>query len=293
MSSKKSNSSVKKAEIDTEKAAAIKSTAKGITVESALKSVTDLQLNINKSLSEVTSQLTQKVTELDTVNKAIELQNEELTRLFGVGAALKDIDELEVQHQARKQELDQELESYQRNIDGQKADADFQFEQQQKLAQQQFEDANRQRQIENDNKQRALELGWKEREEGLKKQEVEVSELRKQVAEFPQKLSNEVSKAVAIAENSVKRDLGHKLDLVQKDAEAAARIAANTIQANELTIKALNEQVAKLQARIEASESKVSEIATKALESASGQQSLAAVTSFAAVNKENGKVGKQ
>ena len=48
-----------------------------------------------------------------------------------------------------------------------------------------------------------------------------------------------------------------------------------------------------LQARIEASESKVSEIATKALESASGQQSLAAVTSFAAVNKENGKVGKQ
>jgi uncharacterized coiled-coil protein SlyX len=122
-----------------------------------------------------------------------------------------------------------------------------------------------------------MEKGFKEREENLKKQENEITELRAQVTAFPAKIDSEVKKAEAIVGSSVKRDYEHKLSLLQKDADTAKLVADNTIKGLNDRLANQDMVIGQLQGRINDADKRVTDIATKALEAAASTKSLADV----------------
>lgn len=283
---------------------AVKTRVAGITVETALKSVSAAQAAIGRTLADVGEQVQKELQTLEDVRKSKELLTQELEDLHGKDALLKNTEELQVAFETKKLELDESFKIFQRDL------ADKQDAASRQLASKEEEnqfnatkaklaaDALLESEIhaarvsERDRKE-ALEKTWALREESIKKNETEFADLKTQVNAFPALLKAETEKAASIAGNSVKGQYEHTLALTRKDAEAARQIA-------DMQIKTLNDQVTKLSLqlteaynKLDAANTKVSEIATKALESASGQRTLAEIQSFSSKENNNGSTPRK
>lgn len=302
MSSKKAKTKV---EVQSEtKNEAVKAKVSGITVETALKSVSAAQAAIGRTLADVGEQVQKELQTLEDVRKTKELVTQELEELHGKDALLKNTEELQVAFEAKKLELDESFKIFQRDL------ADKQDAAGRQLASEEEEnrfnatkaklaadalletDIHAARVSERDRKE-ALEKTWALREENIKKNETEFADLKNQVNGFPALLKAETEKAASIAGNSMKGQYEHTLALTRKDAEAAKQIA-------EMQIKTLNEQVFRLSAqltesytKLDAANTKVAEIANKALESASGQRTLAEIQSFSSKESSNGSTPRK
>ena len=276
MSSKKKT--VAKAEtFNKEKASQTLKAASGITIETAAKKVTEAQLSIGKTLSDVTNTLQNQLQELDTVTQAVQLKQGELETIYSKEQVLKNLDELNVEFEAHKQAIEDQKDSLDRERQQEMADFQFNLDQTRRNEQAQFEENRRLVKNQQRDEDEARNKAFLAREEELKKQESELIDLRAKAVAFPEELKKETDKQVAIATNSVKREYEHKLQLMQKDFETANTVHNNTVAGLNARLAANDKVIGELTARLASSEEKVSTIATKALEAASATKSLADV----------------
>lgn len=271
-----------------EKNEATLKTAANLTIDAAAKKVTEAQLSIGKTLSDVTSKLQEQLQELTTVSQAVELKKAELANIYGTEQVLKNIDELKADFENQKATIDLAFEAYQQESEARqtslelertKEEEQFNFELQQSRRAEQLAHAENLRvaaAAERDRREQ-IERGFKERDENLKKFENELIVLRTQVQGFPAEIDAAVKKADAIATNSVKREYEHKLSLLQKDFETSQLVANNTIKSLNDRLAAQDTVIGQLQNRLTDADKRVSEIATKALDAASSTKSLADV----------------
>lgn len=292
MGTSKSKKAVSKSDsIQKEQAKETVKTAAAFTLESATKKLNDMQLAIGKQLSEVTNNLQNGINELKTVSDAVEVKKSELEELFGAEQLLKDTDELQVNFDNKKQELDIAFSQYETEINAKKTT--LKLEQQKE--QQQYDHERAQEKLLDEaefNKQKIdrqslldaheaeAKKGWAAREDELAKKEADYKKAIEDAALFPEKLKAEVNKEVAIATNSIKREYEHKLQLAQKDAETQKTVADSTITSLNKQLDASDKLIVDLQAQLSKSQDKVSEIAKSALEAASATKSLADVQSL-------------
>lgn len=251
--------------------------AGGITIETAAKKVTEAQLSIGKTLSDVTNQLQTQLQELDTVTQAVGIKQSELETIFGKEQVLKNLDELNVEFEAHKVSIEDQKMALDRERQQEEADFQFNLAQTRKNDQLKFEEESRVRKAYERDQTEALQKGWALREETLKNQENEIVELRAKVAAFPAELDAAVKKAEAIVGNTVKRDYEHKLQLLQKDFDTAKTVSDNTVRGYQERLAANDKVIAELTLRLAGAEERVTTIATKALEAASSTKSLADV----------------
>lgn len=251
--------------------------ASGITIETAAKKVTEAQLSIGKTLSDVTNQLQTQLQELDTVTQAVQLKQGELETIYTKEQVLKNLDELNVEFEQHKQSIEDQKLAIDRERQQEQADFQFNLEQSRKSEQTQYEEQRRLVKNQHRDEDELRNKAFLAREEELKKHETELIELRAKVTAFPEELKKETEKQVAIATNSVKREYEHKLQLMQKDFETANTVHNNTVAGLNARLAANDKVISDLTARLASSEEKVSAIATKALEAASATKSLADV----------------
>ncbi len=294
--------------------AEVRNTAKEFSVEQALQSVGKVNLEVSKHFSSVSEALIEQAKHLETVTEAVDLAEKELEELHGKEVVASSLASLMAEFEVKKQELHQkkldmedvwkrDTAAHDKFWKEQTADAakqrareqqeyEYNLTKARKEIQDDFDEKMATLDKQNRDKQEALQKSWAAREQALAMKETEVAELKKQVEEFPMKLSAEVKREVAIATNSQKREYDFQIQMHLKDAASQAALSKQTITALEKSKEDQAVLIADLQRQLVSAKEQVANIATKALESASGAVALERVTSFTRNNDTMSKNGK-
>lgn len=282
--------------------------ATGYTAETIVKGISELSLNVGKTLSELSQRLVAESEKLAELQKAIEIESARLRELHDIDAALvslKGVLEIQAERKAaldedieakqaafesdmtrkreewkreqtehetvRKKEREREEEefSYRLSVTRRK-DADAYAEQQAALQKKLAEQRT------------TLEKELTERRSALAEKESEFEDLKKTVGLFPQKLSEAVAQGEQAARAEAKRQGEIESRLLQKETEADKKLSALRIKSLEETVSRQAAQIDQLAKQLSAAQTQVQGMALKAIEGAAGLKTLAAASEIVA-----------
>jgi colicin import membrane protein len=274
----------------------------GLSMDSVTSSLAATQVEVQQSLATLSGKLTEQLQVLRNIEEAINLKTTSLKQLHAIEATAVALDDLNAQIASQRESWEEEQAAVKRKFTEQQSERNKVWvrqeeEYQYKLGQEhrKLEDGfgTRLGQLEKESRERfeTLEKNWTERETELKKRETELTDLRQQVANFPEVVKKEVNAAVAIATNSVKKEYETKGILAAKDAETQAKLAQQDVAAMTSSIARLTTQIDDLKAQLEQAHRDVKEISAKALDSASGRSAMEALQKVLE-KEQNYKPGK-
>lgn len=275
----------------------------GVTVDTVVQDVASLGLRVGNALSDLSAQLVAEVRQLDQVRAVLALERRELERLHQIDIAATAIDMLVQDYDQRKRALDGEISAARAAWDAETSereradkeyedalkklrqreaeDFDYRKAMERKKAQDKYDEEQRLVEKKNRERQDSLEKSWQEREAVLKAQEDELKQLKKEAAALPQRLNDEVARAVAETTVAVRREAEQQVQLAAKDRESESRVAELKISTLEETLARQSQQIAAQQKQVDDAKQQVQEIAVKAIEGASGARALAHVNQIA------------
>lgn len=259
-----------------------------MSAEGLNKEFSDMQLSIQKTFAGLQADVTNRYATCDELDTAISLKQSRLKDLHGIEAAAVSLDDLQAQLEQQRLEIAQER----NDAEAATAEVGVIWAQQRKRAEDEWayntdqkhrktlDDFNQQllkQQRDEATRQEALQKNWKDRENILTEREAELTSLREKVDNFPDQMSTEVKKQVAINENVIKRHYETEMQLLKKDNDANFKLNAERELALKSTVTRMEGQVVALQQQVESAEKRAAEIAKTAFESVSGRDALAAV----------------
>jgi chromosome segregation ATPase len=295
------------AKLAAEHAASTRAGVKGLSVDTIVAKGATLGLEIGRTLSGLTEQCVAKAQELKTLQDAVALEMAELERLYDLDVASASIQVLIQDHENQKAELEKDINQLradwlieqtthnkqvaERNAELQAARRKEQSEyeytktQERARAEDQFAEKVRLQERDHADRKTQFEKDLAERKAQIAKEEAEIAALKARIAGIDEEIKAAVAKEVAIATNSVKRELEFKHTLEKKDHEQALNLEKQkNVSLTEANTK-LAEQLLSVTKQLDAAREQVQNIAVKSLESASGAQALAKVTEIV---RENG-----
>lgn len=150
-----------------EKAEQTVKAASNVTIEGAVKKITEVNLTIGKTLNDVSQQLTQQVNEFTNISTAVDLKKTELEQLHEKELVLREIEDLnqaksdlEQSFVDRKSELDEQFER-------ERAQREYDFSIETRKQNDELNEQIRLKKLEERNRQDDLEREWKRRGEEL------------------------------------------------------------------------------------------------------------------------------
>jgi colicin import membrane protein len=279
------------------------SSVKGLSLDSVSKSITDTQVEVQKVLADLSAKVMERLQQLEQIQEAIALKQEELNTLHQIEGKAGQLDELDEQitkqrrawdeEQAEKKRTFAEMQS-ERNKVWKREEEEYQYKlaQEHRKLEDSFQALMEKQQRANADKQEQLDKNWGERETELKKRETELVELRTFKEQAPDMVKKEVNAQVAVATNSVKKEYETKMVLAAKDAETEKRLSEQTIKSLHDTITKQQAQLEEMKAQREQALKAVQEISGKALESASGRATTDALQRILERDQQGGKATK-
>jgi len=274
-----------------------------VSFDTVTNELASVQVEVQKTLAELSGKLTAQLGILEDVQKAIVLKQEELQRLHQIEAAAMELDDLKAQIDATKEEWEQDKAQWKREFEEMKSDnrkqwardeADhlYSTEQKRRAMADTLTYEHAQKEKTNREKQEQLEKQWAEREALIKKAEQELAELRTFKEQEPERIKKAVNEAVAVANNSLKKEYEHQKQIALKDAEMEKKLADQTAINNAQTITKLQSQIESLEKQVEVANQRAAETAAKALESASGRATTEALQRMMESEKSSSKTSK-
>jgi len=276
---------------------------KDMTFDSVTKELAGVQVELQKTLAELSGTLAEQFQLLEDVQKTIALKQEELHRLHQIEATATTLDELKATIEEMQEQQQEQDEEFKRRFAEQKAEmnkqwareqADYQYDikLKQKKQEDTLNDMHQQKEKANREKQEQLEKTWAEREAILKKAEQELAELRAFKEAAPEMVKKAVNQEVAIANNSLKKEYEHQKVILQKDAETDKKLADAQKAADAQTIAKLQAQVTHLEKQLELANQRATDTASKAFESVSQRGTAEALQRLMETDKMSGKGSK-
>lgn len=273
----------KNQKIEATEAQAVLDSVKGLALQQVIGEVGDLQVTVQNTLAGLSAALTSKIQQLQQCDQAITLKEQRLKELHGIEAEAITLDDMKAQKEAEQQAWEKEREDRENQWNEEVAERAKTWKRQEdernydvltktKRATDEFEATVSANKRAEQARQETLLKSWNEREEALKSQEQEFTNLQTQVAGFEARLESEVKKAEAILSNVLKRQYEHEAALLRKDAEAEKSMNAVKVSALNDTIQNLEQQVQDLGQQLVQARSDAKEVASQALQSASGRQ---------------------
>jgi len=275
----------------------------GVSVEAVVVKISNLGLDVSKSLAVLSDQLVQEVNRLATLRDAVTLEQKELERLHKIDVAATAIDQLVQDYSRQKEQLEAEVaaqrttwseeqkqseqerkeqeETLKKQRQREAEEYEYRKALERKKAQDKYEEETKLLARANKEKQDALEKSWREREAALKASEEEIQRLRKEAAEFPVRLGQESEGAAAEAVRATEQKFEQRILLLSKDSEAEKRLAELRIKALEENLTRQSAQMTALEKQLEEAKRQVQEIAVKAIEGASGARALTHINEIA------------
>jgi hypothetical protein len=276
---------------------------KGLNFDTVSRELAGVQVEVQKTLAELSAKLSGELERLVNVQKSIQLKQEELQELHQIEATAMTLDDLEAQIKQQRDAWGEEQAQWKRDFEEMKSDQrkawkreedDYQYQLKQKHTKQEdaLQEMLAQKEKANREKQEQLDKQWGERETELKKREQELVDLRQFKEQAPDMVKKAVNAEVAVATNSVKKDYEHKSVISAKDAETDKRLAESQIQSLQQNIAKQQQQIDDLRAQLADAHQRVADISHKALDSASGRATTEALQRLMEKEQISGKSGK-
>ncbi len=282
---------------------AVRQAVEGLTVETVVREITTLSLEVSKALSSLSESLVREVERLASLREAAELEQRELERLHKIDIAATALDQLcdeyarQEEHLSTKraaqvaqweeerttveQERKEQEEALRKQRQREIEEYEYKKALERKKALDKYEEEQCIQEKKNRETQENLEKGWKQREADLKEREEELLRLRKDVEAFPAQLQQATTRATEEATRTVESRMEHQVVLLKKDSESEARLAQQRLQTLEATVSSQAAQIAALQRQLDEAKAQVQDIAVRAIESTSGAKALAHVNKIA------------
>lgn len=217
------------------------------------------------SLKTATNAITQSITTLVNLKTSVDdavakLEKQRQSQLEDEQRAQEELERFRTEMKRAKQELDYELKrTRQEKLDQLEVDL---------TAQRRTHDETL------DQERRTLQ----EKREELERQETELKQLRKQVAEFPAELDKQLKHAVDIARSEEQTRAKVARDLMEKQVDGERAIAKLKVETLERTVKDQTEKIRGLEAQLEQATRQVKDIAVSVIESKRPMMSTAQPT---------------
>jgi hypothetical protein len=263
-------------EVKKEKAVEV---ASKLTLDTVAAGLAKTQVQIQKTLAAVGSDLSEQLAAFDQVKVAVEAKKAELQNLYGIEAAAVSLEEIKANVVKAQEDYEATVTNY--NLAEQELSAEKTKSRKREEDDYSYNLGLRRRKEQSDYEaifaKRSADLAFKE--EAVALREAKIGELEKQVSAFPAQLDKEVKAAVAIATNSQKKDYETQKLLDKAQAETAAQLAAQKILDLQAQLKSKTEEALALKAEVAQARADVNTISAKALESASGRAALDAIQS--------------
>lgn len=258
---------------------------KSITLDGVSKKIAAVQVDIQQTLAKLSTELTQNLDTLNTVNAAIALKQEELKNLHDIEATKISLDTLNQDIEATRQIWTEEqvkrakeddMARRERQVKWAREEEQYKYERDQahKKLEDDFNARIQEVTKQNQLQAEALQKSWDKRESELKSKEHEFTSLRAEVDAFPAKLKSETEKAAAIVGNTMKKDFEMEKKLLEANFNNKIQLAEAQVASEKMKTVELEKQVASLKAQLDMAQKDIKEISTKALESASGRETI-------------------
>ena len=277
-------------------------TASKYTIDSIVKGLADLQLEVGSIVGGLSEKLTAEATKLDELKRSIEIETEHLQELKEIRVVADALYILNQEHQENLKLIGQEAASQREVIEKDMAQMRKTWQREQTeyevLLREQTEVTARERQHEQEEYQYTLERTrkietdeyeekkrklerelqeanqekgkqWAERDRILAENQAKFEENQKQVAAFPAELEAEVKKAREEAIKEASNEAKVKADLATKEWEVTNQGYEFKIQSLEATIQRQAEQITDLSTQLQAAMKQAQALAMRAFESSS------------------------
>lgn len=283
--------------------AEVKAAVSEITVEVISRKLSDLNVEISRTLSNLSEKMIAEMNLLQSLKSAVALESKELQQLHGIDTAATSIDQLVSDYAEKKKMLETEIakirmeweqekeekkqaqkeyeETLKKNRIRENEEYEYRNVVERKKQQDHFEEEWRLKEKKNIETQEALEKGWNEREAVLKSKETALTDLQQEVEQFPARLATECAKAVKEASKEVEAKYTLEIIKLNRDLVVEKQIGELKIQQLQELITAQQTQISSLQAQLEEAKHQVQDIAVKAIEGASGAKALAHINQIA------------
>jgi len=287
--------------------------AEASTTEGVGKGIATLKMEISKTLTGIADQLEGEVNRFLAVRNAIAAKEKELAELYEIEKSAMSLaalieaqsqkrQEFTVEMEEKKEALRQEVESTRsawkkeqeehdvnvkerdsaekKRQTREKEEFDYAFKREQQTATERFayEKAKMEKELKDKREQMEQELSA--REAAVAAREVELSDLRKQAAQFPKELENSVGRAIKETSERLQAEAKSREELLKKGAEGERNVFTARIEALEKTTQEQSERVVELTRQLEAAYQKVQDIAVRTVEGASNSRSVASLQQF-------------
>jgi hypothetical protein len=274
----------------------------GLSLDTVSTTLASTQVEVQKSLADLSAKLVERLQLLKNVEEAIQLKQEELKQLYNLEAKEIELDDLRAEIQKQRELWEEEQARKAREFEEQRSERNknwrreeeeykYQWAQQQRKLEDAFKQKMEDQEKANRNKQEQIEKNWGEREAELKKRENEYAELKAKVEAFPEQLKKAENAAGIIAGNSVKKEYETKATLAAKDLEMFQKLAGQETASLKQALEKASAEINSLKAQLDQARADVKEISARALDSASGRDAMAAMQKI--IEKEpSSKQGK-
>ncbi len=277
---------------------AVVETASTYTVENIVTGLADFQLTFDRTIDQLTTQLTNESVKLEDVQKAIQVEKSRLQEIHHIDIAANTLDILIQEHDAKKQILEIQRadwqETFSQEITVQRDAWQKEQEVHEALVQEYNELLQNERattesdQVYNTERTRKIELDryetkkrdverthaqeerrrtkeWAAREQVLEARQEELQEYQAKIDSFPDELEKEIKTARDEAIKKANQKAKVQADLLAKEVEASKKVYELRTQTLERMIETQNQDIQALSAELKEALQKVQELANKAM----------------------------
>lgn len=247
---------------------------KSITLDGVSKKIAAVQVDIQQTLAKLSTELTQNLDTLNTVNAAISLKQEELKNLHDIEVTKISLDTLNQDIEATRQLWTDEQTKKAKEDDLARRERQLRWTREEEQYKYERDQAHKKLEDDFNVQAEALQRSWEKREADLKSKEQEFTTLRAEVEAFPAKLKAEVQKTESIVGNVMKKDFEMERKLLEANFNNKIQLAEAQVASEKMKTVELEKQVASLKAQLDMAQKDIKEISTKALESASSRETV-------------------
>ncbi|MFZ4100000.1 MAG: hypothetical protein ACOYKZ_06725 [Chlamydiia bacterium] len=281
----------------------LRETAHGVVLGEVAHKITNLSVDINKALSDISEKIMAEAALYAQVRQAVEVERQELQRVHKVDISLTALDQIIEEYNQQKAQFEADARStqlawqeerlqHQRDVkefeenlkkarQRESEDYNYQTSMERKKAQDKFDEEQRLKERKAKEQLEALQKSWAEREAALAAREEELDELRVAVAAFPKELDQRVSKSIAEATQQTEQRLQNDMLLLKAKSETERKLAELQIKTLQESAERYYQQIQALQIQVVEAKQQVQDIAVKAIDGASGARALGHINQIA------------
>jgi hypothetical protein len=309
VATEKNSSSLKNEMLSQIQEAEVRAAVSEITVEVIAKKLSDLNVEISRTLSSLSEKMNGEVGLLRSLKEAVALESKELHRLHRIDIAATSIDQLVADYQEKKASFEKDLldarqewaketeekkqqeseytETLKKTRSRETEDYEYKKALERKKLQDRFDEECRLKEKQNREAQENLEKSWKERETVLKSREEELAVLKKEVEQFQGRLATECAKAAKEATKEAEAKYNQEIERLKRDLLVEKQIGELKLKQQQESLANQQTQMGSLQAQLDEAKRQVQDIAVKAIEGASGAKALSQINQIAMEQAKN------